>query len=191
MASSCSRRNITLCCRRHSTSHVGRTYPPGLSRHLLTHVARQSLRSTVLAPLAPTRAVRRAPDGALRAPHALAKPRFRYAHRVPSAPTFHRRDVPPRVRNTSAVPLVTAVTPCAPPTEYSECGLQVSVPDARDYVAPLRNRHIKAATPLHAPRAARGGRCGAHTLRPVTPPAKKGQAARQGFASSERLRRRR
>ena len=28
-----------------------------------------------------------------------------YAHRVPSVRSFHRRDVPPRVRNTSAVPL--------------------------------------------------------------------------------------
>ena len=38
-------------------------------------------------------------------PTGLRFPSTGYAHRVPSVRSFHRRDVPPRVRNTSAVPL--------------------------------------------------------------------------------------
>jgi hypothetical protein len=48
-------------------------------------------------------------------PTGLRFPSTGYAHRVPSVRSFHRRDVPPRVRNTSAVPLPSQPdTPCAP-----------------------------------------------------------------------------
>ena len=107
-----------------------------MSRHLLTHVPRQPLRSSVRRRLAvilePTvlaaalitsrryalsrfllearnraRAPLSAPSSlseALR-PTGLRFPSTGYAHRVLSVRSFHRRDVPPSVRNTSAVPL--------------------------------------------------------------------------------------
>jgi hypothetical protein len=101
------------------------------------------------------------------------------AHRVPSAPSLACADASPTSPR-SALPRHSSATAdrrrvgALPPSHHSmrsapkdteERGLQVPVAALRSSVAPLRNRHFKAASHHHAPRATYGGPAGLPTLR--------------------------
>ncbi len=87
------------------------------------------------------------------------------AHRVPSALSVACADASPTAPRSAWRPPSQPSLHALRPKDTEERGLQVPVAALRSSVAPLRNRHFKAASPHHAPRATYGGPAGLHTLR--------------------------
>jgi hypothetical protein len=88
------------------------------------------------------------------------------AHRVPSALSVACADASPTSPRSAWRPPSQPSLHALRPKDTEERGLQEPVAALRSSVAPLRNRHFKAASHHHAPRAAYGGPAGLHTLRP-------------------------